>query len=196
MLPDFNQYVAGRLAKLEKLKELGKNPYDNNVRRDQPISAFRESHAALLSGAEADANERVYLVGRLKLLRVMGKASFATIADQSGSIQLYVSQNELGEWYDELKKIIEVGDIVEVSGYGFITKTGELTIHAKTLKILTKSIRPLPEKFHGIQDVELRSRKRYLDLIMNEGVRETFALRSRLISRIRDFFGKNGFLEV
>lgn len=196
LIPDSNSYVEGRIGKLNKLRELGENPFNNDVRRDMSLARFRETHADLLSGAEKDEGRVVSVAGRLKLLRVMGKVSFAQIADQSGSLQLYISQTELGSRYDDLKKIIEVGDIIEAAGYGFLTKTGELTLHIKTLKILTKSIRPLPEKFHGIQDVELRSRQRYLDLIMNEGVRENFIYRSRIISSVRNFFEKNGFIEV
>ncbi|MDR3162830.1 MAG: lysine--tRNA ligase [Helicobacteraceae bacterium] len=196
MIPDLNSYVEGRIGKLNKLRELGENPFDNDVRRDMSLAQFRETHADLLSGAERNENRVVSIVGRLKLLRVMGKVSFAQISDQSGSLQLYISQAELGSRYDDLKKIIEVGDIIEAAGYGFLTKTGELTLHIKTLKVLTKSIRPLPEKFHGIQDIESRSRQRYLDLIMNEGVLENFIYRSRLISSVRNFFEKNGFVEV
>ncbi|MDR2034553.1 MAG: lysine--tRNA ligase [Helicobacteraceae bacterium] len=196
LIPDFNEYVQTRIAKVERLKEQGKNPYENRVRRDLSIADFRDRHANLLNGGDRDENAVFYLVGRVKLLRVMGKAAFATIEDQSGSTQLFLSLNDLGESYNELKKLIDVGDIVQASGYGFVTKTGELSLHIKSIEILTKSIRPLPEKFHGVQDIELRSRQRYLDLIMNPSARENFILRSKIISTIRGFFEKNGFLEV
>ncbi|GHV05281.1 lysine--tRNA ligase [Campylobacterota bacterium] len=196
MIPDCNSYVETRLAKVQRLRELGLNPYDNLVSRSCSIATLRSALAPVADGGEPDTEQLLTIAGRVKLLRVMGKAAFATIEDQSGSIQLYLSQNEPDLRYEDHKKIVEVGDIIEAGGFGFLTKTGELTLHLKTMKLLTKSIRPLPEKFHGLQDVELRSRQRYLDLIMNPAVRENFIFRSRLLSAIRAFFEDRGFLEV
>ena len=128
----------------------------------------------------------------------MGKASFLKIEDESGMLQVYVARDNLPEnfYNDVFKKLIEVGDIIEVSGYPFVTQQGELSLHADALKILTKAISPLPEKFHGIVDKEMRYRQRYLDLIMNSEVRKTFHIRSRVISLTRRFFEDKGFLEV
>jgi lysyl-tRNA synthetase class 2 len=196
LIPDFNDYVKTRIDKLARLRELGKNPYENRVKRDLSLAKFREKHARLIEGAERDESAIYNVTGRVKLLRVMGKAAFVTIEDQSGSLQLFLSQSEIGQSYDELKKLLDVGDITQASGYGFVTKTGELSLHVKSIEILTKSIRPLPEKFHGVQDIELRSRRRYLDLIMNPNARDNFILRSKIISQTRGFFETNGFLEV
>ncbi|MDH5465767.1 MAG: lysine--tRNA ligase, partial [Thiovulaceae bacterium] len=144
------------------------------------------------------AENRSYTVaGRIKLYRLMGKASFLKIEDESGMLQVYLARDNMPEgFYNEIKKLIEVGDIIEVTGFPFVTQHGELSLNIKELSILTKAISPLPEKYHGIQDKELRYRQRYLDLIMNSEVRKTFHIRSRVISLIRRFFEDKGFLEV
>jgi lysyl-tRNA synthetase class 2 len=138
------------------------------------------------------------VAGRIKLLRVMGKASFVKIEDESGMLQIYVARDNLPEdfYNDMFKKNIEVGDIIEVGGYPFVTGKGELSLHAESFTILTKAISPLPEKFHGVTDKEIRYRKRYLDLIMNSEVRKTFHTRSKVVSLTRRFFEDKGFLEV
>lgn len=196
MIPDTNSYVDLRIEKADRLRELGLNPYDNNSFRDTTCEQFRADHASLLAGAEADKERLFTIAGRIKLFRIMGKAAFATIEDGSGNMQIYISLNTLGEWFEEIKKLVEVGDIVEAKGYGFITKTGELTLHATSFKLLSKAVRPLPEKFHGLQDIELRYRQRYLDLIMNPEIKKSFEFRSAVISGIRRFFENKGFLEV
>ena len=128
----------------------------------------------------------------------MGKASFLKIEDESGMLQLYLARDNLPEGFynDIFKKNIEVGDIIEVGGYPFVTGQGELSLHVDSVQILTKAISPLPEKYHGIQDKESRYRQRYLDLIMNSEVRKTFHTRSKVISLTRRFFESKGFLEV
>ncbi|ETD27634.1 lysyl-tRNA synthetase [Helicobacter canis NCTC 12740] len=137
------------------------------------------------------------VVGRVKFIRIMGKACFIKIQDESAILQAYLSKNELSEQeFLVVKKLLEVGDIVNITGYAFVTKTGELSIHASACKILTKSIIPLPEKFHGLTDIEARYRQRYVDLIMNPSVKETFILRSRIVALVRRFFEERGFLEV
>ena len=137
------------------------------------------------------------VVGRVKFMRIMGKACFIKIQDESAILQAYLSKNELSEQeFLVVKKLLEVGDIVNITGYAFVTKTGELSIHASACKILTKSIIPLPEKFHGLTDIEARYRQRYVDLIMNPSVKETFILRSRIVALVRRFFEERGFLEV
>ncbi|MWV62668.1 lysine--tRNA ligase [Helicobacter saguini] len=139
---------------------------------------------------------QVWVKGRVKFIRLMGKASFIKIEDSTALLQVYFSQNELGELFKILKKTLEVGDIVNVHGFPFVTKTGELSIHALDFKILTKAIVPLPEKFHGLQDIETRYRQRYLDLIVNSDVKRTFITRSKIVSLVRQFFEARGFLEV
>ncbi len=189
-----DQYVALRVAKAENLRELGKNPYTPVSNRDTKNSVFLSENTNLVHG---DKGEKTYTVsGRVKFLRLMGKAVFAKIEDESGPLQIYFNQTDLGEWFDELKKLLEVGDIVEASGFGFVTKTGELSLHAKSVEIITKSVAPLPEKFHGLTDMETRYRQRYLDLIMNPEVRGVFTTRSKIVSLIRRFFENEGFLEV
>ncbi len=137
------------------------------------------------------------VVGRVKFMRIMGKACFIKIQDESAILQAYLSKNELSEQeFLVVKKLLEVGDIVNITGHAFVTKTGELSIHASACKILTKSIIPLPEKFHGLTDIEARYRQRYVDLIMNPSVKETFILRSRIVALVRRFFEERGFLEV
>jgi len=193
-----NQYVQQRIEKAAQLKELGKNPYSNREQRDITTQEFKASYenvSELENGR--DESVSVTLIGRIKFLRLMGKAAFAKIEDQSGVLQIYFSKNEIGEeWFKEAKKLVEVGDIVSATGYPFVTKTGELSLHVSALEIVTKAISPLPEKFHGITDKELRYRQRYLDMIMNPDVRDVFITRSRIISHIRAFFENRSFLEV
>lgn len=192
-----NEYVKLRMQKAENLKEAGINPYGHNAKRDTKISEFIEKNKDIENLENKRDENRIFTVaGRVKFLRLMGKAAFFKIEDESGILQVYMNKNELGDNFNILKKNLEVGDIVEVTGYPFITKTGELTIHAKEVRILTKAIHPLPEKFHGLQDTETKYRQRYLDMIMNKDTRDRFKLRSKIVSLIREFFLKKGFLEV
>ena len=193
-----NQYIQQRIEKAEKLREMGVNPYQNRVVKECTNKEFLEKYANLKESEEKEApNENCTVTGRIKFLRLMGKAAFAKIEDESGLLQIYFSRDDLGdEWFKTVKKMVEVGDIVAATGYPFITRTGELTMHVKELQLVTKAITPLPEKFHGLQDIELRYRKRYLDMIMNPEVKETFLMRSRIVSLIRRFFEEHGFLEV
>lgn len=194
-----NQYVQQRIEKAEALRALGIDPYANHSERNTTIEKFHNVNSDLFHTEEKRNENRHYTVaGRIKLYRLMGKASFIKIEDESGMLQIYVARDNLPEnfYNDVFKKLIEVGDIVEISGYPFITQHGELSLHADSLKLLTKAISPLPEKFHGITDKEMRYRQRYLDLIMNAEVRKTFHIRSRVISLTRRFFEDKGFLEV
>ena len=138
----------------------------------------------------------IRLTGRLKFIRIMGKAAFAKIEDEDGLVQIYFNRDDLPEGYynDVVKKLFEVGDIIEVKGYPFVTGTGELTLHCLEVNLVTKAIFPLPEKFHGIQDQEIKYRQRYLDMIMDAEVTNRFKLRSRIVSGIRRFFEDKGFL--
>ncbi len=193
-----SQYAQQRIEKAKQLKELGKNPYTHNVKKDATTSEFLTSYAYVKNSEEKrDENKNNTVIGRIKFLRHMGKAAFAKIQDDDGVLQIYFSRESIGEeWFKEAKKLIEVGDIVSVTGFPFVTKTGELSLHAKALEIATKAIIPLPEKFHGLTDKELRYRRRYLDMIMNPKVKETFKTRSKIVSTIRHFFEERNFLEV
>jgi lysyl-tRNA synthetase class 2 len=194
-----NKYIQQRIEKANKLREIGVNPYCNRSSRNTTISKFLNVNSDVANLENKRDESRTYTVaGRIKFFRLMGKASFLKIEDESGLLQIYVSRDHLAEGFynDVFKKNIEVGDIIEVQGYPFMTNQGELSLHVHEIKILTKAISPLPEKYHGIQDKELRYRQRYLDLIMNSNVRKTFHIRSKVISLTRRFFEDKGFLEV
>ncbi len=194
-----NKYIQQRIEKANTLRELGVNPYSNESKRNTTISKYLNVNSDIYQKEEKREENRHYTVaGRIKFFRLMGKASFLKIEDESGILQVYVARDNLPEGFynDVFKKNVEVGDIIEVSGYPFVTNKGELSLHVHNLKILTKAISPLPEKYHGIQDKELRYRQRYLDLIMNSQVRKTFHIRSKVISLTRRFFEDKGFLEV
>ncbi len=190
-----NTYEQQRLQKAEELKQKGINPYPHNISKNSTTAEFKEKFKDI---KDRDESQEAIVSGRIKFLRVMGKASFVKIEDESGLLQIYVARDNLPEgFYNEVfKKLIEVGDIVVVKGYPFVTKTGELSLHVTDLKLATKGIKPLPEKFHGLTDKEQRYRKRYLDMIMNPEVKEVFRTRSRIISIIRRFLEERGFLEV
>jgi lysyl-tRNA synthetase class 2 len=194
-----NKFIQQRIEKAQLLKDAGFNPYSNNSQRNATIEKYLNVNSDIEEKEDKRDEKRHYCVsGRIKLFRIMGKASFIKIEDESGILQVYVARDNLAEgFYNTIfKKNIEVGDIVEVSGYPFITGKGELSLHATDIKLLTKAIAPLPEKFHGVTDKEIRYRKRYLDLIMNADVRKTFKIRSKVISLTRRFFEDKGFLEV
>jgi len=192
-----NEYLKQRMAKADRLKEKGINPYGHFAKRDTKISEFLEKSKDVENLEDKrDETKKFIVAGRVKFLRLMGKAAFFKIEDESGILQVYMSKNDLGDEFNILKKTLEVGDIVEVIGYPFITKTGELSIHASSVRILTKAIHPLPEKFHGLQDVEAKYRQRYLDMIMDSDTKNRFKTRSVVVSSVREFFIKHGFLEV
>ncbi len=194
-----SKYIQQRIEKVDKLRDLGINPYANNSSRNTTISKYLNVNSDLFQTEEKrDENRHYTVAGRIKFFRLIGKASFLKIEDESGILQIYIARDNLKEGFynDIFKKNIEVGDIIEVTGYPFITNKGELSLHVHNLKILTKAISPLPEKFHGITDKELRYRQRYLDLIMNSQVKKTFHIRSKVISLTRRFFEDKGFLEV
>ena len=196
-----NPYIQERIKKAEKLREEGINPYPANITKGMPSSEFLEKFAyvkELESEEQKDEDVSVTLTGRIKFIRIMGKAAFAKIEDNDGLVQIYYNRDDLPEGYYNTvaKKLFEVGDIIEATGYPFITQTGELTLHCREIKLVSKAIMPLPEKFHGLTDQETRYRQRYLDMIMNPEVKQTFIVRSRVVSLIRRFFEEHGFLEV
>lgn len=181
----------------QKLVDLRVEGFDfpNYFRPEHRAADLLQSYANTPSDQLSEHKIKVSIAGRMVLCRLMGKASFFHVQDSSGRIQVYVREPELPEIYAAFKRW-DLGDIVGVEGYLFITKTGELTVHATHLALLTKSLRPLPDKFHGLSDQEIRYRKRYVDLIANESSRQVFLTRSRLIHAIRRFMDSHQFLEV
>jgi len=187
-----------RINKANILKNAQINPYPHFLQKEMSIKEFRDKFS-YISDREDKRDESicVALAGRIKLMRIAGKSTFANIEDESENLQIYFNKNTLGEeFYNLIKKNIEVGDIILVKGYPFITNMGEFSLHISELKLATKAIIPLPEKYHGLTDIEQRYRKRYLDMIMNKDVRKDFVIRSKVVSLIRHFFENKGFLEV
>jgi lysyl-tRNA synthetase class 2 len=196
-----NQYIQERIKKAQMLNEAGINPYPANKTKGISSKEFKEKFDYVLElddEVKQDKTQHIKLVGRIKFIRIMGKAAFAKIEDNEDLVQIYYNRDELPEGYynNVAKKLFEVGDIIEASGYPFVTQTGELTLHCTDIQIVTKAIFPLPEKFHGLTDQEIRYRQRYLDMIVNPEVTKTFVMRSRIVSLVRRFFEDKGFLEV
>jgi lysyl-tRNA synthetase class 2 len=192
---DENHLIAERRGKLAKLRAEGV-AYPNDFRPDDNAAALRNAYGELEKEALAELDKHVKVAGRMMLKRVMGKASFATLQDGTGRIQIFLDRNTVGEDTYAQFKTWDIGDIIAVEGTVFKTNKGELSIHAATIRLLSKSLRPLPDKFHGVADQELRYRQRYVDLIMTEETRRTFVARSQAISSIRQFMLNAGFLEV
>jgi len=192
---DENQLIAQRREKLNALREQG-NAFPNDFRREQMAAELHEQYDGNDKAFFEENLVEVQVAGRLMAKRVMGKASFAQLQDMSGRIQLFLQRDVLGVEEYQAFKGLDVGDIIGVEGKLFVTKTGELSVKVAKLRLLTKSLRPLPEKFHGLTDQEQCYRQRYLDLIMNEETRKTFKLRTQIISYIRDFFNQRDFMEV
>ena len=185
-----NELLRIRREKLTNLQDAGRDPF--------AITRYDVTHhsAEILAAGDELVGKEVSVAGRMMVKRIMGKASFCKIQDKQGVIQCYVARDVLGEEaYAEFKKM-DIGDIIGVKGFVFRTKTGEITIHTKELTLLTKSLKPLPEKFHGLQDTDVRYRQRYLDLIVNPEVRDTFVKRSQILREIRRFLDDRGFMEV
>jgi len=192
---DENQIVAERRAKLAELRQRG-IAFPNDFRREHLAVDLHSGYGALEKEVLEQKAVRVAVAGRMMLKRVMGKASFATLQDMSGQIQVYVSNDVTGAEAHDAFKHWDLGDILGVAGTLFKTRTGELTVNATKVRLLAKAVRPLPEKFHGLADQESRYRQRYLDLITSEEARRTFAVRSRLVQAIRAYMTGRGFLEV
>lgn len=188
--------VANRRQKLERVRAMGP-AFPNDFRRSALAADLHADYGEQDRDALAELNRRVSVAGRVMLRRVMGKASFFTLQDVSGRIQCYLRQEDLGEdAYQAFSDLWDIGDLVGVTGTLFKTNKGELTVQASTARLLTKSLRPLPEKFHGLADQEMRYRQRYLDLIMNETSRALFRQRSAIVQALRAFFIARDFLEV
>lgn len=185
---------TNKLQKLQELGAAGINPYPYTYNQSHHAKNVNETYSSLQNAEHTDVT--VSVAGRIMLKRVMGKASFFHIEDQTGRIQIYLTQDNLGNSYDLLTKKTDLGDIIGIEGHVFKTKLGEVTVEAKSAVILCKSLIVLPEKYHGIKDIELKYRQRYLDLIMNPETRQVFEKRSLMIKSIRDFFAEKGFMEV
>lgn len=197
MSAEDNEIIAQRKSRLNDLREQG-NAFPNDFRRNAVAAEIHDRYGELDKDELESEAVRVTMAGRLMSRRVMGKASFAHIQDMSGRIQLFVQRDSLpeGVYNQEFKKEWDIGDIVGVEGEVFKTKTGELSIKVDAIRMLTKSLRPLPEKWHGLTDTEQRYRQRYVDLIMNDAVRETFRMRSAIIDFIRAYLNQRDYLEV
>ncbi|HMA68557.1 MAG TPA: lysine--tRNA ligase [Candidatus Mcinerneyibacterium sp.] len=191
-MEDYNILIKKRFEKVEELKKKGIKLFKYNFDKEQDIAQIQSEY----KDVKDEQTGYTKTAGRLMIKRIHGKSGFADLKDDSGKIQLYFRKDFIGEDQYDLFKILDIGDIIGVEGTLFRTKTGELTVVVKNFELLTKSLRPLPEKFHGLQDKELRYRQRYLDLIVNNNVRETFRKRSRIISFIRRYMEKNGYMEV
>ena len=187
---DINHLMQIRREKLQELQEQGKDPFE--------ITKFDRTNTAgeIKANYEKFEQKDVTVCGRIMAKRIMGKASFCTIQDCDEKIQSYVSINDLGEESYKAFKTFDIGDIIGITGFVFKTRTEEISVHAKEVTLLSKSLRPLPEKFHGLKDPDLRYRQRYTDLIVNPEVKQTFLLRSKIISNIRKILDEKGYLEV
>lgn len=188
-MEELNELLQVRREKLKQLESMGIDPFGEKFER--------QHHAAdIIKNFTEYEDKQVSLAGRIMSKREHGKASFAHIQDITGQIQFYIRQNDVGEETYSLFTMLDIGDIVGIEGTVFKTRRGEITVNVSKLKLLTKSLRPLPEKWHGLKDVDLRYRQRYVDLIVNPEVREVFILRSKIIKAMRKFLDERGFLEV
>ena len=187
---DLNHLMQIRLDKLKELQDAGKDPFH--------ITKYDRTNTAgeIKNNYESFEQKDVKVAGRIIAKRIMGKASFCTIQDCDEKIQSYVSINDLGEEAYKEFKTWDIGDIIGISGFVFKTRTEEISVHAKEVILLSKSLRPLPEKFHGLKDTDLRYRQRYVDLIVNPEVKETFLLRSKILQEVKNFLNGEGYLEV
>ncbi len=192
---DENKLIVERREKLKRLRENG-IAFPNDFRRNVMAGELHAEYDDKDREFFETQNIRVAVAGRMMAKRVMGKASFASIKDMSGTVQLYVQRDALPEGVYAQFKTWDIGDILGAEGKLFKTQKGELSVHVDSLRLLTKSVRPLPEKFHGLTDTEQRYRQRYVDLIMNDPVRETFRTRTRIINFIRNYLNARGYLEV
>ncbi len=186
--------IAERAKRAEELREMGIDPYPYSFEQTHSARQILDAFNDLEAGEKTD--EKVAVAGRLMTIRNMGKIAFAHIQDQTGRIQVFFRQNDIGKDLFTLLKKIDIGDFLGVQGHVFATKTGETSVYVESFTVLTKSVRDLPEKYHGLKDPELRYRQRYLDLAMNQDVRDVFFKRSLMIRAIREFFAERGFVEV
>ena len=187
---DVNQLLQIRREKLAELQARGKDPFT--------ITKYDVTHHSqdIKDSFDSLEEQTVRIAGRLMSKRVMGKASFCHVQDLKGTIQCYVSRDDIGDSDYADFKHLDIGDIIGIEGFVFSTKTGEISVHAKSVVLLSKSLQILPEKYHGLTNVDMRYRQRYVDLIMNPEVKDTFVKRSKIISSIRSYLDHLGFIEV
>src|SRR5215208_3066761 len=195
-LEDSGEQVDVRRQKLAKLKESGLALYPNDFKPTHTIGEINVRFGSLEEDGLTQAPRGLRIAGRIMAIRRMGKASFFHVQDRRGRLQIYAQQNQLGEAGYNLFRTLDVGDIVGITGHLFRTRTKELTLEAEGLLLLAKCLRPLPEKWHGLADVEARYRQRYVDLMVNADVRAVFEKRSRIVRLLRAFFEARDFLEV
>ncbi|ERN53558.1 lysine--tRNA ligase [Alkalihalophilus marmarensis] len=193
---ELNDLLAVRRDKLSQLEAQGANPFGGRFKRTHTAKTMESTFAELSKEELEEQGHEVTLAGRIMTKRGKGKAGFAHIQDLSGQVQIYVRKDAVGEEQYDLFTSIDIGDIVGVTGTAFKTKVGELSVKVTDFQILSKSLRPLPDKFHGLKDIEQRYRQRYVDLIMNPEVRDTFVLRSKILQSMRRYLDNRGFLEV
>ncbi|PIS10796.1 MAG: lysine--tRNA ligase [Bdellovibrio sp. CG10_big_fil_rev_8_21_14_0_10_47_8] len=193
---DDNPLRAEKRKKLHALKEAGINPFPYSFERNANVSELVERHADKLQTGEKLPETKYRIAGRLMTLRSMGKAAFFNLQDQTGALQVYVKLEELGEIDRKAFELVDLGDIVGIEGYAFKTQKGEFSLHAKKFEMLTKTLEPLPEKFHGISDVEIKYRHRHLDLMSDPESRKVFETRAKIIREIRKWMEARGFMEV
>ena len=194
-MPEDHEQIVVRRKKLQELRERGIDPYPNDFRPDHTTA---EVHARLSALGEAELARAAPLsvAGRVMALRDFGKAGFLQVQDRAGRLQVHARRDRLGDEGFEVYRLLDLGDVIGVAGRPFRTRTGELTLEAAELRLLAKALRPLPEKWHGLQDVETRYRQRYLDLIVNPDARRIFEVRARAVRYLRDFLVARGYLEV
>jgi lysyl-tRNA synthetase class 2 len=195
-MDDTNELIQQRMRKLEALREEGLNPYPNDFKVSHTSGDILKAYGHLSEEELKSVAENFRLGGRIVAIRNFGKASFIHIKDRDGKIQAYLQKDIIGEESFQFFKKLDIGDFIGLEGNIFRTKTGELTLQVKTFRLLGKSLHPLPEKWHGLTDIEIRYRQRYLDLIANPKVKEVFLTRALVIQKIREFFNRKGFCEV
>ena len=195
-MEDTNDLVLQRIKTLRELRSIGINPYRNTCSISDSSQDIADKYGPLTTEELAAKKYSCSIAGRVVALRSFGKAAFSHIQDHAGRVQIYIKKEAVGEDTYSLFKKIDIGDFIGVEGIVFRTKTGELTIEAEKLSLLSKSLRPLPEKWHGLTDKELRYRQRYVDLIVNPEVKNVFIMRSKIIKTIKEFLDNHGFLEV
>jgi lysyl-tRNA synthetase class 2 len=195
-MEDHNELIQQRFKKLDEISQLGARPYAGRYEVTASAQGLIDAHGGKTREDLEQSKEQVSLAGRIVAMRSFGKACFCHIQDGSGRIQLYFQKNTLGDASFTLFRKLDIGDFIGVKGFLFRTKTNELTVDVEAFVLLAKSLRPLPEKWHGLTDVEIRYRQRYVDLIVNPEVKRVFVLRTRIIQAIRSFLNARGFLEV
>ena len=195
-MKELSVLLQARRQKLEQLRELGVNPYANNFPVHHNTGEILKKYQEFSAEALESVEEEYSIAGRIMTIRSFGKAAFIVLQDRSGRLQIYIRKNTIGNDAFKVFKLFDIGDIVGVVGKPFRTRTGELSLHVSTIRLLTKNLRPLPEKWHGLTDTETRFRQRYVDLTVNPDVVDIFRRRSQIIRMMRDYLERHGFMEV